>query len=46
MIKIENLAPSVDEENSWQIASRSDLKRRSLGLFKDGHPNKKKQQEE
>jgi len=28
------------QEHSWQISSRSDLKRRSLGLFWRGRPNK------
>jgi len=42
--QIENPAPSIDarllEEQSCQISSRSDLKRRSLRLFEDRRPNK------
>ena len=43
--QIKILTPSIDaylpEEQSCQISSRSDLKRRSLGLFWRGRPNKK-----
>jgi len=43
--QIENPTPSIDaqllDEQSRQISSRSDLKRRSLRLFEEVNPNKK-----
>jgi len=43
--RIENPTPSIDayfsEEQSCQISSTSDLKRRSLRLFEKDNPNKK-----